>query len=220
MAKENIELTDEEKEIYNDFERLATEEADNNETPPVETPPAEIKTETRGRHKKDCECPKCVERRNNPVAPKPKKGLLDELSEYKSASATTQAAQPATTQPATTPPAAPVKPAFDVSKIVTGALLLVIIDALFPTLILTVAGFFDEKYKRVTKKGRNKLRLDKEEQELLKPAADEVVKIMLANMPPEAILVLGLTAVYFSKFQDLDEDDFKPIKNATNGKRK
>lgn len=94
----------------------------------------------------------------------------------------------------------------DISKYITGALVLIAMDSIFPTAILFIAGFVDKKYKGLDKK---KLKLDPTEKKELEPLADEVVKIMFGMVHPVTAFLVVTSIIYFGKLESFTEEDFK-----------
>lgn len=115
----------------------------------------------------------------------------------------------------TTPPPQPQSPAIDMSKFITGALLLVVMDAVLPTLLLKVATVIDPKYKNVNKK---LLKLDNDEKKSLEPLANELIKTLFVNINPVTAFFVCSTIIYGSKLIDLDESDFNNNNNNNNKK--
>jgi len=104
--------------------------------------------------------------------------------------------------PNNTPP--PVK--IDVSKFITGALLLIVMDAVVPSLLLKGLSMFDSKYNNVDKRA---LKLEADERKALEPLASEVIKHIFMNINPVTAFFVCTTIIYGSKIIMLDEDDFK-----------
>lgn len=154
----------------------------------------ETKVETRGRKKLSDE--EKLQRANERKSAQ--SNLMDDLSKYK----TTQL-------PTTTPTiqAAPEATKIDLSKYVSGALLLLVIDSVFPTLVLKIASYIDIKYKNVSSK---KLKLDKEEKEELEPLADEMIKTFFGYVPAPIAFFVCAGLLYASKLMALEDEDFKP----------
>lgn len=138
--------------------------------------------------------------------------LVDDLSKYKSATPSTSTA---TTQQATQD----VK--IDLSKYISGALLLIVMDAVFPSAIILIAGYVDKKYKYVDK---SKLKLEKDEKKELEPLADEMIKIFFGMVHPAVAFFVCSGLLYAGKLMSLEESDFiipKQIeKNKQNEKNK
>lgn len=105
----------------------------------------------------------------------------------------------------------------DVSKYITGTLVLIAMDAIIPNAVIFIAGFIDKKYKGVNKK---KLKLTTDEKGELEPLADEVVKIMFGMVHPVTAFLVVTSIIYFGKLTGLDESDFaKPIEKIEKGKK-
>ncbi len=162
------------------------------------TPPADEKK--RGRPKKiiidavPLDAPKTDA---PPVTPNNGKSEINNfLGEYKQVQDNT-AAQAAAPMPLNT--------------LVSGYLLLIVIDAVFPSVIKKVISIFNPKYKNLDIK---KIRLSKEEKEELEKLADEVAKIIFMGMSPLATFALSLTVMYSSKIIDYEmptEQKYKPL---------
>ena len=100
---------------------------------------------------------------------------------------------------------APVEnPNVDISKYISGALLLMMIDFLLPTLFTLVYP----KLKRL--KDKKKLKMTKDERKELEPIADECIKQVAMKLAPMEAMALMLLFVYGGKIYELEEADFKP----------
>lgn len=129
-----------------------------------------------------------------------KNSLNDDLNEYKRVTSPVS-----NTNGNPTPNGNPPEGQIDVSKFVSGALLLIAIDAIFPTAIILIMRQFDPKYKYVNKK---KLKLTSEEKEELEPLANEVVKLIFGYMPPLQAFLFCMSIVYAGKIMLLSDEDF------------
>lgn len=136
-----------------------------------------------------------------------KDSLVNDLTKYKNV---TQGANPANA-------AGPQQ--IDLSKYISGALLLICMDALMPGIVLYIAGMVDRKYKGVK---ASKLRMSKEEKTELEPLADEMVKLLFGFVHPAIAFLIAVGVIYAGKLFTLDESDFEPlpIKSKSNGKGK
>lgn len=92
----------------------------------------------------------------------------------------------------------------DISKYISGALLLMMIDFLLPTLFT----FVYPKLKRL--KDKRKLKMTKDERKELEPIADECIKQVAMKLAPLEAMGLMLLFVYGGKIYELDESDYKP----------
>jgi hypothetical protein len=92
----------------------------------------------------------------------------------------------------------------DISKYISGALLLMMIDFLLPTLFT----FVYPKLKRL--KDKKKLKMTKDERKELEPIADECIKQVAMKLAPMEAMALMLLFVYGGKIYELDDSDFKP----------
>jgi hypothetical protein len=92
----------------------------------------------------------------------------------------------------------------DISKYISGALLLMMIDFLLPTLFT----FVYPKLKRL--KDKKKLKMTKDERKELEPIADECIKQVAMKLSPMEAMALMLLFVYGGKIYELDDSDFKP----------
>jgi hypothetical protein len=92
----------------------------------------------------------------------------------------------------------------DISKYISGALLLMMIDFLLPTAFI----FVYPKLKRL--KDKRKLKMTKEERKELEPIADECIKQVAMKLAPMEAMALMLLFVYGGKIYELDDSDFKP----------
>lgn len=92
----------------------------------------------------------------------------------------------------------------DISKYISGALLLMMIDFLLPTLFT----FVYPKLKRL--KDKRKLKMTKDERKELEPIADECIKQVAMKLAPMEAMALMLLFVYGGKIYELEDTDFKP----------
>lgn len=161
-------------------------------------PSAELKKETRGRKKKDTNL---FNNKSNDYSDYSQKKLFSDIK-----------TQSTVLPNGTDANALPNVPPIDVSKFITGALMLIVMDAVIPTALIFLVGMFDKKYKGVSKK---KLKLDSDEKKALEPLADEIVKYIFTNVNPITAFFLCTTVIYGSKLMTLDDTDFiqtkKPI---------
>lgn len=77
----------------------------------------------------------------------------------------------------------------------TGALVLVLVDALLPNLML----FLLRQYKPKVKVKIDDLQMTSEEQKSLEPLMDAVIQSYVGTMPPEQALIMSLIMIYGSK---------------------
>jgi len=117
-----------------------------------------------------------------------------------------QEEQPAAPAPAGA--AAPAKMQMDVSKFINGAIFLMIMDAVFPMAFTWILSFINPKYKNIKPEARQKLKLTKEEKEMLEEGANEVVKYLFSESDPLTIFAVSMCFVYYSKFDSLTKEDF------------
>lgn len=126
--------------------------------------------------------------------------LMSDLSKFKQA----QPQQPA--QPAQNGP----QPGqIDLSKYITGALLLICLDAIMPGVVLYIAGWVDPKYKNVR---AAKLKMTAQEKKELEPLADEMVKILFGFVHPAIAFLVATGVIYAGKLFALEDEDFEPKK--------
>jgi hypothetical protein len=92
----------------------------------------------------------------------------------------------------------------DISKYISGALLLMMIDFLLPVLFT----FVYPKLKRL--KDKKKLKMTKDERKELEPIADECIKQVAMKLAPMEAMGLMLLFVYGGKIYELEESDYKP----------
>lgn len=97
----------------------------------------------------------------------------------------------------------------DISKYISGALLLMMIDFLLPTLFT----FVYPKLKRL--KDKKKLKMTKDERKELEPIADECIKQVAMKLAPMEAMALMLLFVYGGKIYELEDSDFKPESQPT-----
>ena len=109
-----------------------------------------------------------------------------------------------TPQSTTTDIEQPAQNQVDISKYISGALLLMMIDFLLPILFT----FVYPKLKRL--KDKKKLKMTKDERKELEPIADECIKQVAMKLAPMEAMGLMLLFVYGGKIYELDESDYKP----------
>ncbi len=131
--------------------------------------------------------------------------LMNDLSKYKNV---TQGAANAINTP-------PNAQQIDLAKYVSGALLLICLDAIMPTVVLKIAAMIEPKYKRVK---ASKLKMTKEERDELEPLADEMVKLLFGFVHPAVAFLVATAVIYAGKLFTLEEKDFEPVifKDKTN----
>ena len=88
-------------------------------------------------------------------------------------------------------------------KYITGSLLLMLIDAVAPTLIIKVLGMTNDKFKKIPSK---KVRLSKDQKEDLEPLANEAVKQMTLNMNPMTAFFVCTSLIYATNIMTAVED--------------
>lgn len=183
-----------------------------------ETGESLVKKETRGRHKKNCNCDKCVSRYgvrdengnsvNTPQEPKEKQTFnssasnptfdvemnVDDafdnaISTFKNSGKQEQNGNDQSQRD------------FEYQERTTtqisGLMLLTIIDMVAPFLMVKIFGFFDKKYAKVDTLD---MKLDAAEKKDLEEVADIVAKEYV-NMSPSVLLVVCLGSLYFTKMQ-------------------
>lgn len=95
------------------------------------------------------------------------------------------------------PPGPPKTKKVDVSKFVSGALMLSLIDSIAPHLVIKAASMVNkDKFKDID---TDALKLDTSERKELSPLADEAVKEMLGEMSPSMALLIALGILYGGK---------------------
>lgn len=155
--------------------------------------------EKRGRHKKECDCEKCVAKRSAKEEP-PKvdeigKSKID-LSLYKRV------------EQSKNPTAKILSEKVDLTQFISGALFLICMDAVLPSMILMIFGWFNKKYKGVDSK---KLRLDADEQKRLEPLAEQIVKLIFGSCNPIVAFAVTYGMIIAGKIMTLEDEDFKPL---------
>ena len=111
---------------------------------------------------------------------------------------------------------APNTPTININNYISGTLLLIVIDIVFPTIM----KYFFTKLK--TLKNKRALNLTSEERKELEPLADEFIKSLSLSLHPAEAFLIVLSFMYASKYASLDETDFievkevKQVKKATN----
>lgn len=179
--------------------------------------------EKRGRHKLGCACEKCVQKRsatgktnlgaptNGTATKTAEQQLEDDLKGY-------ERREVVVTNIGGVPQVQPVAPKLDITKFISGALFLLVLDAAFPPIVKYGFGMVEPKYRRIKNSSLDKLKLDKTERELLEPSANELVKYLFADANPILIFFMGAGALYSSKFIMLNENDFEHVPNSTGHK--
>lgn len=115
--------------------------------------------------------------------------LKDLLSEYKTVDASNITVLP-------NQQTAPIDASKEMVKnYFTGALVLVLVDALLPNLLL----FVIKKYKPKAKVKIDDLQMTDDEQKALEPLMDAVIQNYVGTMPPEQALIMSLLMIYGSK---------------------
>jgi hypothetical protein len=162
-------------------------------TPPVApvAPVVENKTETRGRHKKDCTCERCLAKKGiaSPASTASSAGSFESgrsisdsnplnLDEFKKVEGVNQSSAPEQV---------------NAGKFITGGLLLICIDALMPATIIKVLSIFDKDLKTIKTK---EIKLSSEQIEDLEPLANEAVKGIVMTMSPMSAFMTAMLMVY------------------------
>lgn len=161
---------------------------------PAPAPVEEIKTETRGRHKKECTCEKCLAKKGiaspaspaNPASPagtfESGRSISDSnplnLDEFKKVEGVNQSSTPEQV---------------NAGKFITGGLMLICVDALMPATIIKVLSIFDKDLKTIKTK---EIKLSSEQIEDLEPLANEAVKGIVMTMSPMSAFLTALMMVY------------------------
>lgn len=156
--------------------------------------------EGKGRHPKECLCDKCVKSRVSDTTVK-SDDIKNIINDFNSAEQV-QNQSKETTSPET-------KELESAKKhLISGMMLLIIIDTIAPLLIIKIYGMID---KRATKIKASKIGLDKNEREDLRELA-ETVADGLINVNPVVLLGLTIGCVYTMKI-NAEIQNIKPIKN-------
>lgn len=130
--------------------------------------------------------------------------LEKELSKYATNTNTSNGTGTGTGTPAQ-PVQQPNDNLIDVSQYISGALVLIALDAIFPSLIIWVAGMVDKKYKYIDKR---KLKLTQDEKDELEPLADQVVKVLFGMVHPAIAFFVATAVIYAGKLTSLDEREY------------
>jgi len=168
------------------------------------------KTERRGRHKKDCSCDKCQAKKgeasgentipsgetihtsstvqNGTSNSKISNSNPLDLSEFKKTELN------ASSQNETE---------VNAVKYITGSLMLMLIDAVAPSLLIKVLGMTNPKFKNISSK---KVRLSKDQREDLEPLANEAVKQITINMNPMTAFFVCTSLIYATNIMTAVED--------------
>lgn len=154
----------------------------------------------RGRHKKDCECDKCkvkkgIEQNSNSDVANTDSNSVDnnqfgnqnskitdsnplDLSEFKKVEISTQSNN---------------QSEVNASKYLTGAIILMMVDAVIPSVLIKMMSIANPKYKSIKTK---EIKMSKEQKNDLEPLADEVVKSMTVNMSPMTAFLVCTSLIY------------------------
>lgn len=97
------------------------------------------------------------------------------------------------------PPIQAPAPVVQVKPLISGYLLLVCINTVMPNMIVYVFGMFSKKVKGIDPA---KIKLDHQERKDLEPIADEVAKVIFAEMNPIASFLLSLSFMYGGKLMN------------------
>lgn len=162
----------------------------------------------RGRHKKDCDCVKCLAKRaekleqmqrETPEEPKqtepkrPTPGDIrpdDIFSRWEANRTEDEPEQVEVLEPERSPE--------QEKTLISGMLLLSMIDAIAPVLFVKVVGLFSPK----TKIKPGQLRLTMEEKREMEELAEIVARQMIGNLPPAQLLAATLFLTYTGKVID------------------
>lgn len=91
----------------------------------------------------------------------------------------------------------------NMSPVISGYMLLLICDFVFPSVIVLVIGKLSKNLKK--KIVAKNLKLTKEEKKELEPLANEAVKFMFSDMHPLTAFAVSLGSIYIGKtFEQLD----------------
>jgi hypothetical protein len=168
------------------------------------------KTERRGRHKKDCICDKCQAKKGDTTS--------ENFSTTGETLPTSSTIQVGTTNSKITNSnpldlsefkktelsgTSPNETEVNAVKYITGSLMLMLIDAVAPTLIIKVLGMTNDKFKKIPSK---KVRLSKDQKEDLEPLANEAVKQMTINMNPMTAFFMCTSLIYATNIMSAVED--------------
>lgn len=121
-------------------------------------------------------------------------------------------------QQPTAPTAAPVAPVpneVNFSDFVTGHMLLMCLDYSFPFIAKNIYGrFVDKRYMYINAKGVEQLKLTPSEKKELEKSADEMVKILFKDIPPQYTFLIMYGMICFGKISMLNDNHFDtpPVK--------
>lgn len=168
------------------------------------------KVERRGRHKKDCDCNKCQAKKGvpsfeNQTSSSENSNLIQTLQNGTSNSKISNSNPLDLSEFKKTELNAnsPNETEVNAVKYITGSLLLMLIDAVAPTVLIKVLGMTNEKYKKLSSK---KVRLTKDQREDLEPLANEAVKQMTLNMNPMTAFFVCTSLIYATNIMTAVED--------------
>lgn len=169
--------------------------------PPVKTPDATTKVETRGRKKLERDESGNVIRPERPDRSQFKSASLDDVINKG------QPQAPPITQPTAASSQQPQTPAkVDISQYISGALALLLIDLFFPAaLVFGYNKFYAAKYDKEPLKAAE-LKLSAKEQKELEPLADAAIKEMMIELSPTKALFIALGVIYGGKMLMLTQD--------------
>lgn len=211
-------LINEETTLQNNTSSTGLEDmqgASDNKQPEQRTPELvpsidSSKIERRGRHKKDCTCDKCQEKKGVPSFEN-QTSSDENSSSSKVIQTGTSNSKISNTNPLDlsefkrTEISASSSNEAEVNavKYITGSLLLMLIDAVAPTVLIKVLGMTNDKFKKLSSK---KVRLTKDQREDLEPLANEAVKQMTLNMNPMTAFFLCTSLIYATNIMTAVED--------------
>jgi hypothetical protein len=169
------------------------------------------KIETRGRHKKSCTCDRCQTKKANVSdndnsytaqdktnTTQDKQGINNpkitdtnplDLSEFKKVDISSDSPNPTEV---------------NATRYLTGSLVLIMIDAVLPSIIVKLMSIANPKYKSIKTKS---IKLSKEQKDDLEPLANEVVKTLTVNMSPTSAFVVCLSLIYGSNVLILTDNE-------------
>lgn len=217
QLKQIIDETDNQTIVVSDFNHKQpdsnSQTSDENSSPENEQPEFvdNFKTKsTRGRHKKDCECHKCkvkkgIEQPENSDVANPYSNSVNgdsignqnskisdtnplDLSEFKKVEISTQSQNPSEV---------------NASKYLTGAIILMMVDAVIPSVLIKMMSMVNPKYKTIRTK---EIKMSKDQKNDLEPLADEVVKSMTMNMSPMTAFLVCTSLIYGTNIMSASDE--------------
>jgi len=172
----------------------------------------EPKSETRGRHKLDCECEKCklkkgqtqnadTKEKINPVKKETaKSNVIVEETDFNKIVSEYETYKPENVVGANNQP---IQQQQGFKILISGYVFLMCLDAIIPRAFIKIFKIFNKKAQKLDVK---KIKLTKEQLKSLEPMADQVAQHLFGNMPPLPALIVSMSFMYVGNIMtEMDE---------------